>query len=178
MSPILGIIDSSKTGNLAVGAYDSIATYTVGAGGSSTIVFSSIPQTYKHLEFTLTIFGNSYGIASTQNGAGSREHYLSGTGSGAGSTSNNTISYVPDDSSSSTVYPYVVFGRILDYTNPNKYKSVRDYEGFGNNTGGEVLVNTALLDASTAAITSLTFTAAPSGVFAQYSVGSLYGIKG
>ena len=176
--PILGIMASQISGHLSNPSYESIATYTVGAGGSSTMVFSSIPQTYKHLEFTMSIFGSAYGVISTQNGAGSREHYMVGTGSGVGSTANNTTSYIPDDSSSSTTYPYVVFGRILDYTNSNKYKSVRAYEGFTNNAGGEVLINTALLDASLAAITSITFTAAPSGVFAQNTVISLYGIKG
>ena len=180
--PNLGIIASSISGNLVTNSYDSIATYTVGAGGSSTIVFNSIPQTYKHLEFTMKIYGSAYGTLSTQSGAGSREHYLVGPGSGTGSTASNTASLVPDDASGSTTYPYVVFGRILDYTNANKYKSVRDYEGFGNNAGsgftGEVLINTALLDASTAAITSLTWTATGTGNFAQNTVVALYGIKG
>ncbi len=31
-------------------AYESIATTTVGAGGTSTITFSSIPSTYTHLQ--------------------------------------------------------------------------------------------------------------------------------
>ena len=70
--PILGIMASQISGHLSNPSYESIATYTVGAGGSSTMVFSSIPQTYKHLEFTMSIFGSAYGVISTQNGAGSR----------------------------------------------------------------------------------------------------------
>ena len=31
-------------------SYESIATVTVGAGGSSSISFTSIPSTYKHLQ--------------------------------------------------------------------------------------------------------------------------------
>ena len=46
--PILGVIDSAKTGNLS--SYESIQTITVGSGGASTIVFSSIPSTYAHLQ--------------------------------------------------------------------------------------------------------------------------------
>jgi len=57
MSPILG-----ATGGLsaraygftsvigATNSYESISTVTVGSGGSTTISFSSIPATYKHLQ--------------------------------------------------------------------------------------------------------------------------------
>ena len=37
----------------AATSFDSIATVTVGAGGSSSITFSSIPSTYKHLQIRL-----------------------------------------------------------------------------------------------------------------------------
>lgn len=55
MSPILDSIGSVKAfgwGSLvaAVGDFESIATTTVGAGGSSTITFSSIPSDYTHLQ--------------------------------------------------------------------------------------------------------------------------------
>ena len=45
---IPGIIASSypRVSN----SYESIATVTVGAGGSSSISFTSIPSTYKHLQ--------------------------------------------------------------------------------------------------------------------------------
>ncbi len=46
--PILGIIASSKFGD--VGDYESIATVSVGSGGSSSISFTSIPATYTHLQ--------------------------------------------------------------------------------------------------------------------------------
>jgi hypothetical protein len=46
--PILGIIASSKL--TVSNSYESIATTTVGSGGSATVTFSSIPATYKHLQ--------------------------------------------------------------------------------------------------------------------------------
>ena len=51
MSSLAQYVDM-LAGNPAVvlSSYDSIATVTVGSGGSSSIVFSSIPQTYKHLQ--------------------------------------------------------------------------------------------------------------------------------
>ena len=48
--PILGIMASSTSAANAVGDYESIATTTVGAGGTSTVTFSSIPSTYSHLQ--------------------------------------------------------------------------------------------------------------------------------
>jgi hypothetical protein len=48
--PILGIIASAITGNLVTTSYESIATVTVGGGGSARCYFSSIPATYTHLQ--------------------------------------------------------------------------------------------------------------------------------
>ena len=57
MTPLLGIWASSyKQYNLPK-SYDSIATTTVGAGGASSVTFSSIPQTYTHLQ--LRYFGGN-----------------------------------------------------------------------------------------------------------------------
>ena len=60
MAPILGIYASQISGHLFApsGAYDSIATTTVGAGGASSITFSSIPSTYTHLQVRITAKGN------------------------------------------------------------------------------------------------------------------------
>jgi hypothetical protein len=60
--PILGIIASAITGNLVTTSYESIATVTVGGGGSATIDFTSIPATYTHLQIR--------GIARSTNGNG------------------------------------------------------------------------------------------------------------
>ena len=47
--PILGII-ASQDYNRVTNSYESIATVTVGSGGSSSLTFSSIPATYTHLQ--------------------------------------------------------------------------------------------------------------------------------
>jgi len=51
MTPILGIIDSAKTGRLANPAYFQIATANV--SGTANYTFSSIPQDYDHLQFRI-----------------------------------------------------------------------------------------------------------------------------
>jgi hypothetical protein len=49
--PILGIVDSAKTGNLNLPTgYYQIATQTAGGGGLSAFDFTTIPNTYTHLE--------------------------------------------------------------------------------------------------------------------------------
>ena len=47
---LIGVIASSGGAAAAGTAYESIATVTVGAGGSSSVTFSSIPSTYQHLQ--------------------------------------------------------------------------------------------------------------------------------
>jgi hypothetical protein len=48
--PILGIIDSAKTGNISTTAFNSIQTITVGSTPQSFIEFTAIPSTYTHLQ--------------------------------------------------------------------------------------------------------------------------------
>ena len=51
MAPILGIWASQNYSRYSItGSYESIATVTVGSGGSSYIEFTSIPGTYTHLQ--------------------------------------------------------------------------------------------------------------------------------
>ena len=54
---VISLKNKLKSGSLLVGneyynptEFESIATVTVGSGGSSTISFTSIPGTYKHLQ--------------------------------------------------------------------------------------------------------------------------------
>ena len=61
--PILGIIASSKA--VAVpNSYESIATVTVGSGGTSEINFTSIPATYTHLQLRIITGSNPGGYNS------------------------------------------------------------------------------------------------------------------
>ena len=58
MSPILGIYASSMQPALNATSFESIATVNVGSGGASTVSFSSIPSTYKHLQVRLIARGD------------------------------------------------------------------------------------------------------------------------
>ena len=191
--PILGIIASAISGNLlAPSSYESIQTVTVGAGGSSSISFSSIPSTYKHLQIRYTarstVANVNDGYTSIRfngdatNGNYYFLHYLQGDGAGAssGALSTNTIIYTgvaAGNSASANVFGVGVID-ILDYTSTNKYKVVRGLGGMDNNGAGKVsLVSGNWFN--TAAVTSITIGANALGNdFMQYSSFGLYGIKG
>ena len=190
MSPIPGIVASQITGHLSTNSYESIATVTVGSGGQSSAVFSSIPSTYKHLQIRLcarvtgaTTDSNivAYFNADTTSG-NYPQHVLYGTGSAAAagyspSDANLAIGRTPGASSSANMFGLGI-ADILDYTNTNKNKTVRALSGQDQNGSGIVLLNSGLW-LSTTAISTITITAqSGNGNLAQYSSFALYGIKG
>lgn len=181
MTPILGIMASSMQG--VVGAYESIATTTVGAGSSSTITFSSISGTYQHLQLRFiaaasTTLPTMYLRLNSDSGANYVRHRLQGNGTSASSSVNTgeTATYMFGSAgiSASPIFRASVLD-ILDYSNTNKYKTLRALDG-GDSNGSGVMEILSNLWMNTAAITSITLTL-DSGNFTQYSSFALYGIK-
>lgn len=167
--------------------FESLATVTVGAGGSSTVTFSSISQEYAHLQIRAIAksHGGSDSLDLTFNGdTGSSQytyHSLYGSGSSAGSENNRpraniptTITLVP--SADTNMFAAGVID-ILDYTDTNKYTTVRILAGQTvNSTSGEAVFLTSGLWMSSSAITSITLTGRSTNI-GQYSKFALYGIK-
>lgn len=183
-NPILGILASS--GAVAGGSYESIATVTVGSGGSSTITFSSIPSTYKHLQIraiqraTAGSFQNIKIVVNGDTGANYAYHILEGDGSNATSGADSSIataliSQEPGSTQNASVYGVFVMD-LLDYANTNKYKTIRNLSGVDNNGTGKMQLWSGLWQSSSA-INSIVFSSASSNNFAQYSQFALYGIK-
>ena len=90
---------SAMVGNTLIypGSYDSIATTTVGAGGTTSITFSSIPQTYTHLQLRMLTIGNGSNTASgfmalncDSTSTNYYTHYLYGNGATAAAGANQT----------------------------------------------------------------------------------------
>ena len=180
MSPILGIMASQ--GAIARGtSYESIQTYTVGSGGTSSITFSSIPQTFTHLQVRfLTVSGSASTSCYTYiNGdttqTNYKEHVLYGSGASAsaGSYSN---SYMPQFlGGAATTSPGSYIMDILDYTNTNKNTTLRGLGGYDGNGSGYLALE-SMLWINTAAITSLEFS--PNGTtWSEYAKVALYGIE-
>jgi hypothetical protein len=163
-------------------AYESIATSTVGAGGSTSITFSSIPATYTHLQVRLMNLSNgSAGDVRVQfnsdTGNNYSKHGLYGSGTAVTANGSASGAFAYGGISGSTTAPGVAVIDILDYANTNKYKTVRNLSGYDLNAAGGYVELQSGAWLNTAAITSITiFT---SGVtYAQYSSFALYGIKG
>ena len=166
------------------GSYESIATTTVGSGGTATVTFSSIPSTFKHLQVR-AIMKNS----STNDGCRLRFnsdtasnyslHYLYGDGATAQASALANWTIVPfgvsAPSTAANVFSAAVLD-ILDYADTNKYKTTRSLCGYDTNGGGYVTLASGNWR-STSAINRIDIVW-DAGNSAQYSSFALYGIKG
>ena len=165
-------------------SYESIATVTVGAGGSATVSFTSIPATYTHLQIRCLAKDTTAVAPTFQNfkmtinsNTMTRRHFLYADGSGiaAGtSTVNLAIGNIPSAGYTS-IFGAVIID-ILDYTNTNKNKTIRSLTGTDANGAGEIAFYSALYAVNTNAITNLSFSSDSN--LAQYTSIALYGIKG
>jgi hypothetical protein len=169
------------------GAYDSIATTTLGST-TATITFSSIPATYTHLQIRLIGRCNRAVEASdavlmrfnSDTASNYSYHGLYGDGSSAGTygAASTTFATIMDCTAAGAAASIFGVGvcDILDYANTNKYKTVKSLQGFDRNGAGTLqLVSSNWRN--TNAITSIDLTPA-NGSWIQYTSAALYGIKG
>ena len=182
-------VQSSASNSLTLAvptSFDSISTVTVGSGGTSTITFSSIPQTYSHLQLrilartTVTNDSDFCGIRFNSDSTSVyNEHGLYGTGSSA-SAMYNASSYcivqrIATNQFSSNIFGVIVLD-ILDYKDTNKYKVTKHLGGFDSNGDGQLYLESNLWR-STSAINTITIVTSGGTNFVQYSHFALYGIK-
>lgn len=187
MSPILDSIGSVKSfgwgaAQLSTTAFESIATPTI-SGNSSFVEFTSIPQTYKHLQirFSVVTDATNADITLTVNGVASAGSYtyheLRGIGSGtAGAAGNNNMSfyYLATNATDGT-YPAIGIVDIFDYSNTNKITTVRSLSGKDANGSGTLQILTGMNKVTTA-VTSMKFDCG--STINNRSKIALYGIKG
>jgi hypothetical protein len=185
--PIIGVIDSAKTGNLwPANSYESIATIVVGAGGMAAIDFNSIPSTYEHLQIRFMIRSSnanndfSIGVNGSFSISNSSSHTLTGNGSSVSAGSwwaQNFIS--PTNAGVGTnTFPSGSIGvgvmDILDYKSTNKTKTFRMLWGTDRNGAGFVNSFSGSLN-TTSAITAVNLFNGFN--WAEFSSFALYGIK-
>lgn len=171
-------------------SFESIATVSVGAGGTSTVTFTSIPSTYTHLQIRGIVRNgraiNSMGgslyvkVNSDATAANYKAHRLYGTGasitadSPSATTNGMPILDTPSNGTTASAFGGFVID-ILDYANTNKYKTVRSIGGADLNGSGIAGFYSGLW-MNTSAITSLDITNGTESTV-QYSHFALYGIK-
>lgn len=181
--PIIGVIASSISGNLYSASYDSIATATPTSG---SVTFSSIPQTYRHLQVRAMWRSINASVADgfimRFNGTTSTyaSHWLQGDGATAtmnSQTGNNAMRFTqaPGANAGSNVFGVAIID-IYDYANTNKNKTAKFLAGFDNAGSGQVALDSGLW-VNTAAVNSITFFPNLSNDFAAGTHIALYGIR-
>lgn len=175
----------------ASGSYELIST-VFGTGASNTITFSSIPQTYKHLQVRVVVrAGGTSGSSGTlcvkfNNDTTTtlyRSHGLSGNGSSVNSYETGAWSLMDMGSfvyngATANVHGNTIID-VLDYASTAKNKTFRAFSGFYNtSTNRGVALLGGARSSLTSAVDSLTFTTNDASPFLTTSRFSLYGIKG
>jgi hypothetical protein len=156
-----------------------IASYTVGAGGASSIDFTSISSAYTDLKIIAsTRMAGSSANYITLNGSSSTftNKLLYGNGGvavSAAPTGNRAVDQNDSSTTASTFSNLEIY--IPNYAGSNNKSFSQD--GVTENNGTTAYAEMwASLWSTTSAITSLSLTAG-SSTFVQYSTAYLYGIK-
>jgi hypothetical protein len=176
----------------AVGGMDALGSFTIVSSGSvSSITFSSIPQTYQHLQLRWVVQdGRSNGDGDTFirfNGNSSsiytyRRLSANGSASNLSQVIDNDRGYLGYSNGNYTTPRYSIgVADITDYSNANKTKTIKSL--FSTNHNGETASNGDVSQIgwfrgmwnNTNAITSMTIITGYT--FSQYTTFSLYGIK-
>jgi hypothetical protein len=186
LARLLGTVSSSV--QKSFGSFESIATTTIGPGGSYSIGFTNIPQTFTHLHVRGIIrsnressAGEGFNLRLNDNGnAVYAYHRIYGDGStviadGESGGGGMPFGGIPASTAPASVYGAVIFD-ILDYTNSNKYKTIRQFTGNDRNGAGFMGFGSGLY-ANTNAITEFYFYGSSAQNLSQYSTLALYGIK-
>lgn len=167
-------------------SFELIASTTVGAGGSASMVFSSIPQTYSDLLIKITGRGSQgqiydYPFLLRFNGATNDTNLSSrgmeGNGSTAVSYSNPFLYLNAANGGNSTANVFSSHDvYIPNYTSTTTYKSVSVEGTLENNATTAYYSMQAGLWSSNSAITEVIIIDT-GGNLVQHSSASLYGIK-
>ena len=169
------------------GAFESIAT-TVITSDTASVTFSSIPQTYKHLQLRMhakTDRADLEDVTLVQFNGDTASNYsyhnIRGNGTatvseGASSTSYIYLHFASTGSTGVTNIFASSVVDILDYADTNKFKTTRSLHGFDANGSGRVYLVSGNWR-STSAITSIVLDQQYGTNWKQYSHFALYGIK-
>jgi hypothetical protein len=184
---------SMLAGNAAFNptSYESIATYTA-TGSETSFTFSSIPQTYAHLQLRViarqaTGSGTTqewctYNLNGSTTGSDYTLHGIQATGSAVQGnwsfTDNGAVNafYIAGNGLASSIFG-VGISDFQDYSSTTRLKTIRNIGGVDANGSGSLFITSALFR-QTNAITSIQITGSGSRAWATGSVFSLYGIKG
>lgn len=186
--------DSMLAGNAAFipSSFELIASTTVGAGGTSTITFDNIPQTYVSLEIWGLVKTEATGAAdyhmrmNNDSGASNYAWYAGygPSGSNQATLGNYSTTYITSVNGAArgdnSVWGATIW-TIPDYSKNTKFKQINHWGGFSTNGGSGINFATGFYGSglwkNSAAITRLDFIQTSPTDFNQYSIISLFGLK-
>jgi hypothetical protein len=176
-------------------SYESIATYTV-TSSDTEINFTSIPATYKHLQIRALVKGGrtigndgwSMQFNSDATSGNYSYHYFRLTSpgiaknSGGGSSNAIELGEIIGNYANANDKFTICVADIIDYANTTKFKIVRSIGGYDQDGTTAGNADTDMINwygstwESTSAVNSIKLLC--SNGLRQYSIVSLYGIKG
>lgn len=169
-------------------AFEAIASTTL-SSANTTITFSSIPDTYEHLQLRMYTRDGTPGASlynidirlNNDSASNYTTHNLWGNGASAVAAASISqtrigIGWHPSSGVTSNTFAVTIVD-ILDYASTNKYKTARGMTGFDANGSGRVGLRSGLW-LSTSAVNRVDVLGATSGTeFVAGSVFSLYGLR-
>lgn len=189
--PIVGQFASlARAGSFLLpgGAFESIATVTVGSGGAASMEFTNIGAGWQHLQLRfiarITRSGQARdGVALTVNGSGGTNYAIhelygdggSATAYGVANQAYSTVYDFPASTATASIFGAAVID-LLDYASTSKNKTFRIFGGSDRNGAGIVGLNSGLWN-STSAITSVKVAPLNGTDFVQHSTAALYGLR-
>lgn len=188
----LGFWAAAGAGGGAAGAFEQIST-TILSSTQTTVTFSSIPSTYKHLEIRYTMrtalaSTSTSSLYMTFNGISSSVyswHELVAQGAAVASTNGATQPQMvigngvgaPRDSNPAGIFGAAIT-QVLDYADVNKFTTIRTLSGVHIPSSRTGIGLTSGLYQQTNAVSSISITDSNGAGFVAGSRFSLYGIKG
>lgn len=177
----MGILAASGAG--AAGAYELISS-TILTGNSTGITFSSIPQTYKHLQLRVVSiadggFVNDYMRFNGVTSGVYTDHSLLGVNGSVTSNFNGinqTRINLSASGNNAGAYGVKIID-ITDYASSSKFKTIKNFAGFQYPGYPRVELHSGLY-MQTTAISSLTIYNESAANYTSGTRWSLYGIKG
>jgi hypothetical protein len=147
MSPILkGVVASGISGHLTplfTSNFEAIQSQTLGSAGS-TVTFSSIPQTYNHLQLRITATTASSGritmLFNSSTTGNQAFYWLYANGTTASSDYATGMSYLCPGYTDGSSNPTYSVTDIMNYTNTNKNRTYKSLSMYNNNTSSYQII--------------------------------------
>ena len=165
--------------------FELINSYTVGAGGSTSIDFNSIPSTYTDLCFKISVritrsgyVGDILNISFNGTSTNESSRRLEGAGSGTPSSASNSLLLAYQGSTTDATASTFGNGELYIPNYAGSTNKSASNDGVSENNGTTAYAGFAAnLWSNTAAINQVTFTPDGGSNFVQYSTIYCYGVK-